>query len=240
MRSAILAGLAGCCGLLAACIAYEIAVPPPPVADPQPLPKASSVHLPDAIVFAPRPIAFYHDIDERPLFVTDRKPLLDEGDGAPAATSDISVVGVSIDGTRAIALLKNKSDNTTTTASVGDIVGGWRISKILPDKVVIRANGSDTVVALNGPSSDPPSAPLAAAVDLRPRAPAPASSAAGGSSPRSTVDVVAHTDAASPATPARPAVVGTETHPAPHKVDPTISPNAKGYTYDPQTGEPVL
>jgi general secretion pathway protein N len=239
MRTAILAGLLGVCALLVAAIAYQIAVPLDSASGTVYLPKISPPSLPATAVFAPRPITFYADIDARPVFAVDRKPLPDQdASGQPASSiSDFSLVGVLISGTRAIALIKSKSDNATNSVAVGDMVSGWRVAKILPTSVVLRANGSEQVVELAGPSSAPPSAPLAAtAVPPAQASPAPAEAASEANT------IATSTAAAKPVTPSkpRPSVVKGASDPAGHKIDPSISPNVKGLTYDPQTGEPTL
>ncbi len=235
------------CVLLASAAIYEVAAPlGTDTADAAP-DGLYAPPLPKIAPFVAPPMALYSDIDAHPLFAADRKPLAEDGLGAKptADVSDFSVVGILIGGARAIALLKSRSDGATTSVAVGDLVGGWRVARIAPTAVTLRSNGSESVLGLSAPSNAPPSQalPALASEPAAPTetAPAPATPPPAATAPAMAAPTVASAKppAATPP-PARPPILGSAQHPAPHKTDPTISPNAGGVTYDPQTGEPTL
>ena len=61
------------------------------------------------------------------------------------------LLGIVSDGDRAIALLREKSDGMIFRVEVGDMLGGWRFSKVTPKSVLIERNDgtSMTVPLLN-------------------------------------------------------------------------------------------
>jgi hypothetical protein len=243
MKILLPALLASASVLLGAAIVYEAAVPlDPPAPETIRVPRAR----PSAAVpaYAPPGEELFADIDTRPLFSAARKPLPEpeQTNAAVAATADFSLVGVIMGGARAVALVRLKSTNTTSSAVVGDMVNGWRVARIDSTTVTLHANGSDFIVQLAGPANQPPTAalpPLAQpqadnTAAANPDRPAAAPTAAAAPTPASTT-APAHPapTAASPgAVPPKPASG------VPHQ---TIAPEAlRGAPIDPATGEPTL
>jgi hypothetical protein len=243
MRLAVPVALAGLSLLLLGGIAYETFAPlDPVVVEVPPLPKHIAPAVP-AHLYIPPPESDFADIDARPLFSAARKPLADsvQAAGAPSASSDLALIGVIMDADRAVALIHSKSTNTTASASLGDPVNGWHVVKIEPAAVTLRANGTDTVVGLDGPAVSAPSAPLAhapAPLPPPPVAPAPASASA----PLQTAPTAnAATPVLAQPGPAKPGPTTVATAPTPKAGHATIAPDAlKGATFDPTTGEPTL
>ncbi len=246
MRLLLPAALFFGCVLLASASVYELSAPLEAEATDAATEPLSVPPLPKIAPFVAPPAALYSDVDARPLFAADRKPLPDDGlDTKPTANvSDFSVVGILTGGARAIALLRSR-DGATTSVAVGDLLGGWRVTVIAPTSITLKSNGSESVLGLSAPSNAPPSQPLPAIsaepAETAPSAAAPPASAtapATGAPSPAAASPVAGKPSAPPR--ARPPILGNAQHPAPHKIDPTISPDAGGFTYDPQTGEPTL
>ena len=234
MRPAIPLILFGVSLLLGAAILYEAIAPLDPVAVTTPSLPSRHGFTARVVGYTPPPLGLYADIDQRPLFSQTRQPLADKALAVGGATSDLSLVGVIMGGARAVALLRNKSTSSTTSAAVGDLVNGWRVLRIDATTVTLRTNSGDFVVAMEGPADRPPSAPLQAAIAApTPAAAAPQPSAA---SPPPQAPAIATSPPAASAVnaPAKPAL---PVRPA----DGTISPEAlKSAPIDPRTGEPTL
>jgi hypothetical protein len=163
------------------------------------------------------------------------------------------LIGVMIGGEKPIALLKSASTSTTTTATVGDVVGGWRVVDIAPTRVGLRGSSGLIEIPLASLGSQTPSAPLpapASAEPAEPASPTPATQPAASSSSTTAPATQAHSAPAPAAVaPAKPPAV---TPPAPVTVsekpalqarsgDGTIAPEAlKGAPINPKTGEPTL
>jgi len=94
---------------------------------------------------------------ERPLFAPSRKrppPTAAAQGPAPVAGAkplppSYELMGVVLDSGRAIALLRKKSDGTSFRVQVGDMLGGWQVSKVEPRAVVlVRGDGTSETVSL--------------------------------------------------------------------------------------------
>lgn len=95
---------------------------------------------------------------ERPLFASSRKrppavaavanrPTQPTQPKAPPPSYDL--LGVVRDGDRAIALLRKKGDGTSFRVEVGDMIGGWRVSKLEPAAVLLeRDDGNSQMLPL--------------------------------------------------------------------------------------------
>ncbi len=191
-------------------------------------------------LYTPPPIELFADIDARPLFSSQRKPLQDmtQANGAAAATSDFTLVGVIMGGARAVALLRSKSTSATLSAAVGDLVNGWRVTRIDATAVTLHSAGGEFVVPLDGPANRPPSAPLEPLTDTTPATAAPPPAAALPPVPSPSAPVPALTAAPAPRTAAMaPAKPGLPVHPT----GGTIAPEAlRSAPVDPSTGQPTL
>ena len=94
---------------------------------------------------------------ERPLFTASRKrpPVIDrvaKGDQHVAAAASPSIyilLGIVLDGDRALALLRKRADARTFRVVVGDMIGGWRVAKIEPSSVVLdNMDGSSQTMTI--------------------------------------------------------------------------------------------
>ena len=98
------------------------------------------------------------DTVERPLFASSRRrpppvekvverPLVRVAPKPQPPSYDL--LGVVGSGDHAIALLRKKSDGTSFRVEVGDMIGGWRVSKMEPTSVLLeRQDGTSQIVPL--------------------------------------------------------------------------------------------
>ena len=94
------------------------------------------------------PVDRYSEFVERPLFSntrrafqpSDRTPL--DPSGATTAF-DLELSGVTLSGTRKLALIKTKRDNAQHRIGQGEEFRGWTLGEVLADKVVMQ-NGAQT------------------------------------------------------------------------------------------------
>jgi hypothetical protein len=95
---------------------------------------------------------------ERPLFAPSRKrppPAASASAAAPQAVGlkpqprTYELMGVVLDGGRAIALLRTISDGTHFRVETGDMIGGWRVARVDSKSVVLeREDGTAQTVPL--------------------------------------------------------------------------------------------
>ncbi len=98
------------------------------------------------------------DTIKRPLFASSRsRPLeaesISNATAAQAATKaevpSYDLLGIIRDGSRAIALIRDKKDGTSFRVEVGDMIGGWRVSKLAPTSILLeRDDGTSQSVTL--------------------------------------------------------------------------------------------
>ena len=232
MRPGLPATLAGLCLLLGGAIVYESLAPLAPFVVTVSSPPARSPRIAPPPAYAPPPEDQFAEINTRPLFSPDRKPLADTNQAAAGAPSDLALVGVIIGGEHSVALFRSRNGSASTSAVVGGTVNGWRVARIDPTAVTLRGSGGDFVVNLEGPSDRPPSAALPTESTAVPTAEAPVASR--------SVPVLS-TAATPPPAPTQPLATSAGTAPT-RPNHPTIAPEAlKGVVYrDPVTGEPTL
>ena len=164
------AALLSLCFLMAALTVYELSVPPAEFVLP-------AVHLkpqfdaaqPPPIFVAPLPEAF-RAINDRPVFIPSRKPLALPADkttaaaaAAPPPLPSLALVGVILDGQNSLAMVKLAGASFAQAMAVGASIGGWQITSIAPDKIVLHAGSLEQDVRLDAkpagqapPAAQPP------------------------------------------------------------------------------------
>jgi len=136
--------LASLCGGLTLILAYEIAAPIAPVD----VPRSAQTYRPAAITFqdtanAPSSASF-GDIDAHPVFSAARTPIasrtpLGTSGGSSAFPSDVSLIGVIIEGRTRLALVRTASAPFATSVPQGGQIEGWTITEIDPDRIVLSS-----------------------------------------------------------------------------------------------------
>jgi general secretion pathway protein N len=129
--------------------------PPTPAASP----SASSAAADDR--FTLPPLASLSAISDRPLFSLTRRPPEDQEKSlGQLATFILDGVRISPDGRAAIVI--HGAPPTVAHVSEGQEIEGWSVSAILPDRIVLRHNGTEHELRLrdkgraNAPASGPP------------------------------------------------------------------------------------
>ena len=87
-------------------------------------------------------IGSLRDTVSRPLFASSRRrpPQSDDGTvaAAPAEPPTFELLGVALGGSRAIAVLRRKSDGRSYRVQAGDMLAGWQVTKVEPREVVLE------------------------------------------------------------------------------------------------------
>ncbi len=148
--------------LALACV-YELVAPLPaysvPPVQTSPLPALPNTPAPFT---APLPET-YAAISDRPLFDPHRKKYLPSpkpgaDKTAPPPPANLSLVGVIIDSNLRIAMVKSSDAMLAMSVGVGAEIGGWQVSSIEPDRIVLKAGTAEEDIRLEA-NKAPPQAP---------------------------------------------------------------------------------
>jgi hypothetical protein len=140
------------CGSLGAFLLYEIFAPLADFSVPT-LQSRSGIATLQFPVQAPMPpLASFGAFNERPIFSAQRKPIAPVPVGAAASAPPppptATLVGIIIDATRQIALIRTASSPLAVAVAVGETVQGWQVSGIAPDRVVLHQGTTDDTLKL--------------------------------------------------------------------------------------------
>ena len=98
------------------------------------------------------PIEAFRDMVDRPLFNPTRRPIAAVAArpdrGSTAATLNVMLSGIVINGDRRFAHLYLPQDRRVRVLSVGDAVDGWRIQSILPDRIRLSSGAATEEIVL--------------------------------------------------------------------------------------------
>ncbi len=168
--------LAGVCAVLGAIFLYECLAPlpafHPPILQLRPRNIARST-----VFFSPPSQAAFSVIDQHPLFNPTRKPMdvaqTPGGGAAPLSTAppplpQMTLVGVIADSQNQIALVTMQGSPFATSLVVGAAIGGWQVTKITADGIVLQAGALQQTITMNGarPDQMPQNAPHALGIGL--------------------------------------------------------------------------
>lgn len=171
--------LGGICLVLLGVLTYEWMIPPAEATVPT-LPGRTRIAVaPLPLANPSQPVGAFDVINARPLFKPDRKPVPPpptpgEAVAAPPPPPTLSLVGVIIDGSRQLALLRVPQSPLAVSASVGDDVAGWRVTAVYPDHIVLRRDTAEMTFSLNGNRPTDPADDQAPAPPDHAKPPAPA------------------------------------------------------------------
>lgn len=136
-------------------IAYERVAPPShreisvPVASPKP-----PARRPPTPFIAP-PLSNFDDIDHRPIFSPNRKPVEEARATAPPPLASLVLIGVILDKTDRIAVLRTQASPIAVNARLGQRVEGWTITGIESDRIKMEAGGVKEEVRLHPGRGEP-------------------------------------------------------------------------------------
>lgn len=89
---------------------------------------------------------------ERPLFASSRKrppPSTDSSPNDAKPPPSFELMGVVVDGDRAIALLRNSAEGSSYRVQTGDMIGGWKVSRVDVKSILIeREDGTSQTLQL--------------------------------------------------------------------------------------------
>jgi hypothetical protein len=164
--------LSGVCTVLLIILGYLLVAPLPEISVPQvhvqSEPAEDDAPLPR--FEAPSKAAFA-EVDDRSLFNPARVRVNSTSiAGATNATtlpSDISLVGVILDGEKKLALIKSPQAPLAVGLGVGSSIEGWQVTRVEPDRVALRAGGPEQELKLSDnkapanatPNNGPPGGP---------------------------------------------------------------------------------
>ncbi|HLY05751.1 MAG TPA: hypothetical protein VKR31_08395 [Rhizomicrobium sp.] len=159
--------LAGVCAALLVVLGYLLFAPLPEISLPQVHARAESVDDdPPLPRFEPPPKAAFAEVDDRSVFNPARVRVVSSQSVAgtsSAATlpSDLSLVGVILDGEKKLALIKSPQEPLAVGIGVGGTIEGWQVTRVEPDRVALRAGGPEQQLLLsdNKLEASPPNGP---------------------------------------------------------------------------------
>lgn len=97
--------------------------------------------------FVVPPAVAYSEIDERPIFSPQRKPmgpqLSDVDMSATGTPSNLALVGIIAGPDKRIAILKTAGSAAAQNVSVGDTIEGWRVTRIESNYIMLHKDSSD-------------------------------------------------------------------------------------------------
>lgn len=120
-------------------------------------PPPSTINFPAAAPathtgFVAPPAGEFAEIDERPVFSPQRKPmgsqLSDVDMSQTGAPSNLTLVGIIMGPDKRIAVLKAAGSATAQNVSVGGMIEGWRVTRIESSYIVLHQDLSDQDVKL--------------------------------------------------------------------------------------------
>ncbi len=163
----LLAGVA--VGLGAALALRQGALGPVAVA---PLPRPETTVAEERLSIPRPPRAAVAAISSRPLFSESRRPPAAPTPARPLPPPEIRLMGVALAGGGGAAILADPA-GAQILARVGDRVGGWRLTRIDAEAVVLERDGREVVARLDGEEeSAAPAGRRPARATGRPSAPA--------------------------------------------------------------------
>jgi type II secretory pathway component PulC len=153
------------CGVLTIAFLYELFAPLRPYTPPQVdnTHAAYTVQMPTP--YTPPDFATYSNVDARSVFNPLRTPIETESEGLASSASagdslppDLSLVGVILDGTTKMALLKSASELQVVSVPQGTVYEGWEVTTVEPDRVVFAAHGNQQELKLSDNKKATPAA----------------------------------------------------------------------------------
>lgn len=145
--------LSGVCAALLVVLGYLLFAPLPAISVPE-------VHVrvapadddPPLARFEAPPMSAFAEVDDHSVFNPARvrvsSPSVAGASNATTLPSDISLVGVILDGDRRLALIKSPGQPLAVGLGVGGSIEGWQVTRVEPDRVALRASGPEQELML--------------------------------------------------------------------------------------------
>ncbi len=174
--------LLGLCGVLAVTLGWLWLAPLPEYPAPEIHLRAEATDNVAPAPFSPPPREAFAEVDDRSVFNPQRtRVVASQAPGAVNTTSlpsDLSLVGVILDGDTKLALFRTQSAPLAVSVPLGGTIEGWQVARVEPDRVVMHAGAADQemkLVAGNRPGgnvvNNPPPTPSVFQAINRPQPP---------------------------------------------------------------------
>jgi hypothetical protein len=141
------------CGGLAAAIYFELGSRAPlarlnPDAD-----TGGAVAFVAPAGFSLPPRAEFSEFVERPLFLSERRPFIDPLDAEVAAPAPVKPLGLLLTGViispdERAALMERPGRRDIVRVAEGEVIDGWKVSSIGPDRVVLHNGEVEEILVL--------------------------------------------------------------------------------------------
>jgi hypothetical protein len=102
----------------------------------------------------------YAEMVERPLFIEGRRPIVEAPPEKPKETEtgqidEWSLIGIYSKPKRTLALFSKKTEaKKYLKLPVEQVISGWTLKEIKPDKVILQKSGEEKIVPLRKPRED--------------------------------------------------------------------------------------
>ncbi|MBL8658930.1 MAG: hypothetical protein JNM75_04155 [Rhodospirillales bacterium] len=115
---------------------------PAPAADVEAAAPDDGTGQSEAQPFDPRPLESYAGIEARPLFMPSRRPPPPEASAAGGGSGHdtLMLAGVILTNSKRLAMIETKRTSGVVVVREGQVVEGWNVDEIGPDRVVISQN----------------------------------------------------------------------------------------------------
>jgi hypothetical protein len=146
--------LSGVCAVLLMLLGYLLIAPLPEISIPQVQVRSEPVED-DAPLprFEAPPKTAFAEVDDRSVFNPARVRInatsIAGATNATTLPSDISLVGVILDGERKLALIRSPQAPLAVGLGVGGSIEGWQVTRVEADRVALRAGGPEQELKLS-------------------------------------------------------------------------------------------
>lgn len=157
----------GTCLLLAALLAWMLALPPKPIPDVAALAARTNINTANASAQTPTPLQAYDEISRRPLFTPTRRPLPPPAIKATPTVQpakpppSLVLLGTIITDSERIAFVRLAEQPHGQAIRVDETIGDWKVTEIRADTVVLKSGAlTHAIISQTGNAAPPPSRPM--------------------------------------------------------------------------------
>jgi hypothetical protein len=147
--------LSGVCAILVMLLGYLLIAPLPEISIPQAHARSEPAEDDDAPLprFEAPPKTAFVEVDDRSVFNPARVRVnatsIAGATNATTLPSDITLVGVILDGEKKLALIRSPQAPLAVGLGVGGSIEGWQVTRVEADRVAFRAGGPEQELKLS-------------------------------------------------------------------------------------------
>ncbi len=145
--------LAAICIALAVVLGYILLAPLPDIAVSPVQARSEAVDDTPPARFEAPPRQAFAEVDDRsvfnPLRVRVSAPFQPGTNSATTLPTDLSLIGVILDGDTRLALFRSPAAPLAVSVPVGGSIEGWQVTRVDPDRVGLRAGGPEQEIKLS-------------------------------------------------------------------------------------------